>query len=1397
MQEPKRGKLTAFNESFAVENPATDNLVKLTFKEQNAVAAFLAVFAQLLPFLNSDYPRIEDKAVLLTQEQYFFYQRCVMAESGKLTLEYLGDSFLKTLRTDEFDFSQAFILGIIPGKENTKRHQNLRPRNRGAFTINPNGKIVSRDEKRPTYTSKEKEGFSQNQSCTHIDELALSTAFGFGKDRHSKLFGLLTHIDDTLMSRLLLNDSGTVSRIFDFSNIGQANSSGTYKQYATQFIFPPAQFKSFKDKNLCKRQNDGGTNEVLARLRFNPYRSVICICTDTLEARLLAEDFAQELLHHFSIYAESQGFKLNPHFKIPIIFYVPKNSNEYKRHTERLGHELKFYTPAMLEKDRAEAVAIYKDKMRRRRCYQNQDYEFLLGLESITAQNLLESIDAVPLALAMIRNGKVRMLMRVLRASTQPNICDRVFDALLADGLIIQNDPIIAQLIVAEAFDIANKIINATKTIKAELKYKSVLLIDHLIRSGNPRHFHFMGFDQMLMKAAKMRAWVSVSLYLKEYGHQEVRNSNVETSRESLNASDYGYALFEALQDQQLKLAKFFLKKGAKSTWRNQQTEYKYQLLSTLYFAINFDYNDFLPNLIEHEKEGQNEYYEARLRLSLDLAYCCNNKTAVALLEKISQLVCIDPENIQIGICMLLHEALIVGDRKIFELRLIRYCHQYKLLPENNHNILDGLEILQAQLAKIVSKDTQGFLTEIIMQRDAKPSSRLVDEDEYADIVILKSDKNMFMRALIDQRYREADLLYTLTMTAEDFEREFHRQVKIKAWKYVEFFSRYHTDTNDTLGYSYALLKALKHQQPRLAKLLLQAGAKANWLKWKTGDDHPLESALLHAIDYDYHELVPQLIELELGNSDDSAPRRLRLALDLAYVRRNHEAISLLEGANIQAPFMDPANVVNGLCVQVLEAFSLGKREVGQLRLLRYCHTYNLMAKDHRRVVDGLDIIKNCFTNTLQSYAQNEIIRSVTLLFEIIMSDLKTELLASSLGLLDFGNSGDSEEEKGIRKAIYSTIIKYLTNDNFKTVHRIVIDHESKKGFHRCNWRSAIADEYNKRISSNSRSLGSGPYSRRLDPVTTLIYKLGINLSSYTYFQSFEYAVDTGNEELCILLLNHSLSNPAVQERSLVTAIERGNAPLILSLMNNTQFTITIDLILAAIKHDDFLVLLVFLKASDIKRDSKKAPYWTNYTKWTYGFPQEYRWTLYSIWAYASLPDDRRRACCKLLTRLLRPSLAMHFTIINVLVILSSEPSLELTEYNVAHVLTLVKPSVSIFKDFAKKHNLKYNPEDRDAHLKILNILGRYLAETVTLLDDAVIVSTFKEIQEYFNTLYNKSFTGSFFKIRPKNQRDYNTEIYNTLRDVAEALKNSDAPDEEPTIENNDQKETSIVHGKN
>jgi hypothetical protein len=716
-----------------------DGLVRMEFKEPQTVVAFFNFLSQILPIIEGEYPQCNDNAIILSADQSYFFDSFTMQETGKVSQSCLGDHYLmKTLRADKYDFSHAFTLGIIPGEKQARR-QNLRPIARQAYTISSEGNVTSRVNKLPRYTAEEKRGFSQIQSTTFIDKETTSPAFGFGKSRTEKLYGLMTHVDDALISRMLTQDSGTVAHVFDHPNHRSAKASHLAKNKSgNDTFFTPNEIDLFKIYNLKSKRVGHQTNEVMARLRFNPYKSMVCICSDTLEARLLACHYAQECLEEFSVYAKRNNITLNPRFKIPIIFYRP------------LLQDHQFYTHEMRLDDQAEASKIYHDVTLRAAKYDCDDYEFLLALPENTV-DLLQKVESTgaPLALHMIKKGCVRMLLRLLGTSRET-----VFDRLLRQGYVYQNDPLIAELICAEAFDIASKLIDATKSDKYTLKLGGVYLRDHLIERGNPRQLFFIGFDRILEEAAQGKAWVAIKLCIKEYpdtgkvllgkllylacrqgqhkeadfllergadrvvkyeiitspGHYGYNVSLELASRnkdwlmmaifaqyptDEEDVSGYGYALFIALRHQQWGLAKLLMAAGAKPSWHAFNCHDCHRLDSTLFAAVDYDYSELLEPLIAHELHGDASSFAIRCRLAHDFACFKKNAEAATMLEKfVVPLALVEDQEVKTSICVLFLEALAVSDMHFAKYRLLKYLNHYQLFSEERFHLINAIRII-------------------------------------------------------------------------------------------------------------------------------------------------------------------------------------------------------------------------------------------------------------------------------------------------------------------------------------------------------------------------------------------------------------------------------------------------------------------------------------------------------------------------------------------------------------------------------------------------------------------------------------------------------------------------------------------------------------------------------
>lgn len=523
--------------------------IRIEFSTSQLAGKYFEYLAKILPIVDADYPKRDNNVVILSNDQFYCFQISWMHVKGELHTDFLGDQYLlKTLRADRFDFSHSFKSGLIPA-ENGKRYHNLRPKQRGDYTISPQGEMSSRLEKKPSHSVEEKKEYSQIQSCTYIDAQLLVDAFGFSKVREGKLYGLLTHKNDALFSRLLVRDCGTVARPFDFNNREEAVAS-------PKVFYSLGKFGLFVEQNAQLRNKEGGTNEILARLRFNPYRTLVVICADSLESRLLAYHFAQELQQEFRGYAQRNYLQVNTQYKIPILFYLPVNMLGWRP-------KLLFYTDKMRISDCAQCCKIDKNPESRHQKIIAKDFEFLLGLPKITTDIFLDRTrKGNLLALEMLTNGYARILFRLLRPLQNPSdntFCNELFDQLLRRGLIKNNDFIIGDLIMIEEFVLAEKIIGATKSDKEKLVYREYnekedtyilrSLEDYLLLKGNPRQIAFMGLERMLRKAVEQKRWVAIRLCVKELS--------------SINQSILDELLSAARQQEKYAEADFLLKKGA------------------------------------------------------------------------------------------------------------------------------------------------------------------------------------------------------------------------------------------------------------------------------------------------------------------------------------------------------------------------------------------------------------------------------------------------------------------------------------------------------------------------------------------------------------------------------------------------------------------------------------------------------------------------------------------------------------------------------------------------------------------------------------------------------------------------------------------------------------------
>ncbi len=751
-----------FQDLEILEEGIDSGLIKLSFKKKQTTQAFHAFTQHAFPIINSEYPQINDNEIILTDDQHFFCRRGTMLKTAELPADFLNDYFLKTLRADEYDFSDKFIKGLFPNPHGARRLQNLRPKGRLPCTILGDGSVISRTE-RTVFPTTKKEGFTQIQSCTYLDKQALTPAFGFDRDRNPKLYGLLTHRHDLIINRMLVEDGGTVSRPFDQETTRPDSRSSRLRSSSNPLLFHSNEYEKFKSVNSRLRKKKHKTNEVLARLHFNIFRGMICICANDLEARLLAYDFLEEILENYHEHAKSKGIAFNRKYKIPVVFYLkkPEAKNSISSITKGLGHQshhkIFLYTRRMRKQDIERANSYYRIDSMRIACYTSKNYEFLLGLDSMSSSVLLEPTNnGAPLALEMLRNGYTRMLLRLLRPSRKNtahhandslSLKEIVFDDLIASEHLIKNDIAISYLVIAEEFSIANKLIKATNSNIDELiieetiddKIQQTKLEEYILYRGNPRHFDFLGLDKMLVKAADKDYWVPIRLCLKEFSNihadtlhllltgacwrrkpfnepnivfllkktkvsaraVQVAFDDAKTSldwttvelllthsQEYETQFDLGFLLHEALRKKNHHMASLILAKGTNSNWRLARG-LNYCYSSSLFYAIQHEFNEFLPQLFAHENGSHDPYSTTRLGLALDLAHVQNNTAAITFFNdnKIFD-TCFVWTNIRVSACYYIFEAFFANQPSIAEYRLNRFAKHHDLsLPSNGDSI--------------------------------------------------------------------------------------------------------------------------------------------------------------------------------------------------------------------------------------------------------------------------------------------------------------------------------------------------------------------------------------------------------------------------------------------------------------------------------------------------------------------------------------------------------------------------------------------------------------------------------------------------------------------------------------------------------------------------------------
>ena len=322
---------------------------------------------------------------------------------------------LKSLRFDEYCFADQFFRMITPSATMQEKLP-VRLFLKKAYTVTGLG-VFERAKKQPLFPKEQKTSFSKHCSTTLVTDRALPPLFGHS-DRNKKLVGVIISLKDALINRLFSNDCDSVGRPYDFDSKEEAD-----KYFEAQVLAnEPKLFdnlEKFENAIATRKSGQGSAyNEVLARLRWNLNgSSKIFIGSDTLEARLIAQEYARLLLNRLRQQAKENHLEWNEEYQVPICFYLPGTS---KHATD--------YDGVQQQNDIALATEIDRDLHepgQRANKYETMNYEFLLAVPR-PHEIMQEKYKGQSLVQKILHEGYVHIVQNLLERANDPTILERV-----------------------------------------------------------------------------------------------------------------------------------------------------------------------------------------------------------------------------------------------------------------------------------------------------------------------------------------------------------------------------------------------------------------------------------------------------------------------------------------------------------------------------------------------------------------------------------------------------------------------------------------------------------------------------------------------------------------------------------------------------------------------------------------------------------------------------------------------------------------------------------------------------------------------------------------------------------------------------------------------------------
>jgi len=309
----------------------------------------------LVPF------RDDDINNLTPQEQEDYRQRLRINTPANFPQERF---FIKSLRSDNGCYIIEFVAGIIPPNRRSPLRIGKKRRytvtGKGVFTRNGKDEVNNIEQKKPQYTKEQKSGYSNFQSTTMGTVDFFPKVFGFKKNRD--IIGVILHPDNVLLSnRLLIYDTGTVKRPYDFDDLDEAKGYAYDKINDSLFAAD-----AVDDFEQAIKREGRSYNEALVRIKGTADENLrVFINTDNLNARLTAQEYARIIKNRLH-----QSGLCNEDYQVPIIYYTPDEPTL----------NFKSYTQAEQQLDYLQARAIVKNKDKFEQWINYEDYGILFAV---------------------------------------------------------------------------------------------------------------------------------------------------------------------------------------------------------------------------------------------------------------------------------------------------------------------------------------------------------------------------------------------------------------------------------------------------------------------------------------------------------------------------------------------------------------------------------------------------------------------------------------------------------------------------------------------------------------------------------------------------------------------------------------------------------------------------------------------------------------------------------------------------------------------------------------------------------------------------------------------------------------------------------------------------------